>query len=731
MSVFDRLAPYIQEYIYLNRWTELREVQVAACDIIFNSENNLLLSTGTASGKTEAAFLPALTMLYENPSSSVGILYISPLKALINDQFLRLNLLLQEGNISVCKWHGDASLSAKNKLVANPNGVLQITPESLESLLVNKREVCIRLFTDLRFIIIDEVHYFMSSPRGLQLLCQLERIAKLAQCNPRRIGLSATLADYYSAENWLNTGSNRKCITPKVSTGKRIIKLFMERFVLQGDDNNDTHDSGRKKHFEYLYRQTLHKKALIFTKSRAELEFAMANIRQIAEENNTADIYRIHHGSISAALREEAEKDMKTSEQPIITGATVTLELGMDIGTLDKVIQIGAPFSASSFTQRIGRCGRKGQTAELLFTFEEEDSNNTTDAMRAINWEFVKTIAIIQLYLEKRWVEPITPATLPYALLYHQTMSFLVSAGDVTPAILAQNVLGLSVFKNITQDDYRLLLQHLIEIEHILRTERGGLIIGKKAEGIISHYEFYSVFESPVEYLVKEENSSIGTVMSNYPVGARFALAGRAWECVNVNEKSKIIFVKRIAGVSKIAWVSPAESDLHTHLIQKMQEVLTHDDEYAYLSNECKKRLAQIRSIAQTAKITTSLVTPLSCKKHAVFPWIGTKQLVTLAFALGMKDINCQIQPCGFTPIYLEANFEGISDSLHSIILEICKGKIDKHRFNLPNNPQIPCKYNKFIPQELLTKQFIEDYLDVKELCQVATNTCGFGTSPI
>jgi ATP-dependent Lhr-like helicase len=722
MDVFDRFAPYIQDFIYQNRWTELREVQVAACDVIFNTENNLLLSTGTASGKTEAAFLPALTMLYENPSFSVGILYISPLKALINDQFVRLDLLLQEGNISVCKWHGDASLSAKNRLIRNPQGVLQITPESLESLLINKREACIRLFPDLRFVIVDEVHYFMDSPRGIQLLCQLECIVKLCGCNPRRIGLSATLTDYTMAEIWLNTGSDRKCTTPEVNTGKRKLNLSMQRFVLQGDDTAGTLDSGKRSHYEYLYRQTLHKKSIIFTKSRAEIEFAMANIRQIAEENKTADIYRVHHGSISAAFREEAEQDMKTSEQSIVTGATVTLELGMDIGSLDRVVQVGAPFSASSFTQRIGRCGRKGQTAELLFTFEEENTDNSTDAMRAINWEFIKTIAIIQLYLEEQWVEPIAPVTLPFALLYHQTMSFLVSAGEVTPAILAQNVLGLAAFKGITQNDYRLMLQHLLEIEHLHRTERGGLIIGKKAEGIVSHYEFYSVFESSVEYLVKEENNAIGTVMTGYPVGTRFALAGRAWECVDVNEKSKIIFVKHITGVSKIAWISPVESDLHTHLIQKIREVLVQGADYAYLSAECKERLAQIRNMAHMTGITTSLVTALSRKKHAIFPWVGTRQLATLVFALDRKGINCQIQPSGFTPIYLEADFEGTADSLRGIVFEVCKSEIDKHKFTLPDKIQIPYKYNNFIPQELLVKQFVEDYLDTKGLCRIGEN---------
>jgi len=195
MDVFGRLAPFIQDFIYQNKWEELRGIQVAACEAIFDSGDNLLLSSGTASGKTEAAFLPVLTELYNKPLKSIGVMYVSPLKALINDQFKRLEQLLLDSHIPVVKWHGDASQSKKNDLVKNPAGILQITPESLESLITNKRGACLKMFSDLRFIIIDEVHHFMRDVRGVQLLCVLERLQKLTGVTPRRIGLSATLGD--------------------------------------------------------------------------------------------------------------------------------------------------------------------------------------------------------------------------------------------------------------------------------------------------------------------------------------------------------------------------------------------------------------------------------------------------------------------------------------------------------------------------------------------------------
>src|SRR6476469_7866637 len=227
---FDRLAPFIQEYIYSQNWTELRTVQVEACRVIFDTDAHLLLAAATASGKTEAAFLPVLTLLHQNPSKSIGVLYISHIKALINDQFDRLNDLLKEADIPVCHWHGDVSQSRKKQLIKNPKGILQITPESLESLLINRNTELVRLFGDLRFVIIDEIHAFMGSERGCQILCQLARLSKLTQNQPRRIGLSATLGDYGLAEDWLRSGTPQSVITPEVKIGQRTLHLSLEHF---------------------------------------------------------------------------------------------------------------------------------------------------------------------------------------------------------------------------------------------------------------------------------------------------------------------------------------------------------------------------------------------------------------------------------------------------------------------------------------------------------------------
>ena len=728
MDAFARLAPFIQDYIYQNNWEELRGNQVAACEVIFDSDDNLLLSSGTASGKTEAAFLPILTELYNKPSRSVGVLYISPLKALINDQFKRLEQLLLASNIPVTKWHGDASLTQKNKLVKRPEGLLQITPESLESLVTNKRGACLSMFSDLRFVVIDEVHSFMRDVRGLQLLCVLERLKQLTGVNPRRVGLSATLGDVTLAQTWLNTGTGRECAAPLTEEGKKRVRLHVERFVNYADQRDLVErngsgnvvnvssggDMGDREHYEYLFKQTLDKKTIIFTNSREETELVMANLREIALKNKAPDVYRVHHGNVSALLRENTEDEMKSAEEKIVTGATVTLELGIDIGSLDQAVQVGAPLSVSSFAQRLGRCGRRGQVPQLLFTFVESIKINSSDILGPINWEFIRTIAIIELYLKDRWIEPIPPQNHAYNLLYHQTMSCLKSNGEMSPAALAQTILSLGCFQNIPQADYQRLLSHLINIDQLQRTERGGLIIGREGEKIVNSHKFLTVFLAPEYLLVKDENRTIGTVDKVYPVGVRFALAGMAWETVDVNVKSKVIFVKQVPGISVVDWDVDFSVELHTVLVRKIRSVLKTDGAYPYLSERCQERLNEIQYITRNSGILDNLVTPLSNKKYAIFPWVGTRQLMTLHYALLHRKIKSKFP--WITCVYLEVVFNGTKEELEDIIFDILHTELDLNELPLPDKVQIDGKYNEFVPLELLRKQFIEDYLDFEGL---------------
>ena len=514
MNVYERYAPFIQDYIYRSGWQNLRSVQNAAGDAIFNTEENVLLTASTASGKTEAAFFPILTLLEENPSKTVGVLYIAPLKALINDQFSRLNELCEEAGIAVSRWHGDVAQSKKRKLLHKPSGILQITPESLESLLINKHMEIPSLFGDLRFIVIDEIHSLLRGDRGMQTFCLIERLCCLASCNPRRIGLSATIGNPEDAGRFLAAGSSRGTVIPAVDGGREVWRLSMEHFfntAPQADEGKqltlktprlepptDTAPKAADPGIGYIFEHTKGKKCLIFTNSREECESVCQNLRQYCEVNQEPDRFLIHHGNLSASYRESAEEEMKDDDSFLSVCATATLELGIDIGRLERAFQIDAPFTVSGFLQRMGRTGRRGNPSEMWFVMREEHQEARAMLPDSVPWYLLHGIALVQLYIEERFVEPPRMERLPYSLLYHQTMSTLASCGEMTPAELASRVLPLSCFHRISQEDYRLLLSHLLEIHHINRTENGGLILGITGERIVNNYKFYAVFRENI-----------------------------------------------------------------------------------------------------------------------------------------------------------------------------------------------------------------------------------------
>ena len=509
---FDKLAPFVQEYIYRNKWENLHDIQAEAIHAILDGSDHILISSGTATGKTEAALLPIITDLHNNPPATIGVLYIGPLKALINDQFERLTELLEESYIPVQSWHGDVAQTKKTRFLRQARGILQITPESLEAMLINRHHELKRLFSDLRYVIIDEVHALIAFDRGRQVMCQLERLARYQKRPARRIGLSATIGEPHLTKAWLSGNSKPKAQLIK-SSRQRSAEIGLEYFLLptDEDDKTTTDNSSPGKtpadeanslakliveasdYYEHMHQMTQRKgvnKTLIFANARADTEDVVVNMRQLSERKRQPNFYHVHHGSISAPLREAAEAAMKDKSQPACTAATVTLELGIDLGQLDQVLQVNSTHSVSSFVQRLGRSGRRGDPARMFFYSTEQDGEKR-HLGEELPWNLLQTIAIIQLYAEEKWIEPPEVPKMPLSLLYHQTMSIIKSHSELSPPQLAERLLTLSPFKSITQEHFRrLLLPHLLDIEHLERTERGDLIIGVEAERIVKQLSF-------------------------------------------------------------------------------------------------------------------------------------------------------------------------------------------------------------------------------------------------
>ncbi|MEF2649553.1 DEAD/DEAH box helicase [Collinsella tanakaei] len=786
MSAFDRYAPFVQDFIYNHNWENLRSIQVAAADAIFNTDENVLLTASTASGKTEAAFFPILTELWENPPASVGAIYIGPLKALINDQFYRLGDLCEEADIPVWHWHGDVSASHKAKMLKHPSGILQITPESLEALLMHKHAAVPRLFCDLRYVVIDEVHSLLRGDRGGQTLCLIERLGRMAGVNPRRIGLSATIGDPERTGEFLASGTGRGCIIPRFEEPRRVWRLSMEHFyitgpqateralqdhgpqqadvlkvervaggedrgganddgsrmapralpdpdgptVLDADDNallapTDTAPNDADPGIGYIFERTRGRKCLVFVNSREEAEAVCSMLRSYCEARHEPDRFLIHHGNLSASYRETAEDIMRDEEQLQTTVTTATLELGIDIGRLERAFQIDAPFTVSSFLQRMGRTGRRDDPPEMHFVMREEQPEPRSMMPETVPWKLIQGIALVQLYREEKWVEPPALDRLPYSLLYHQVMATLASCGELSPAELAQRVLTLSYFHRVSADDLRVLLHHLIDTDQVEVTESGGLIVGISGERITNSFKFYAVFQENEEFTVRCESSELGTIVNPPPAGERIAIAGHCWLVEEVDWKRHLVFCTQVKGRVP-AYFGDCAGDINTHVLERMKRTLEEHDAYPYLLGNARARLAQARHVAANAGVAGRDSRPLinlGGDTWALFPWLGSYAFLALerllkikcADELGLKGLDPS------RPYFMQFRMKADEETFYRVVA--AEAEADFAPIDLVYPGEVPYfdKYDEMLPAELVRKGFAEGVLDIEGMRERVT----------
>ena len=399
-------------------------------------------------------------------------------------------------------------------------------------------------------VVIDEVHALLRQDRGGQCLCLIERLSRMAGVSPRRIGLSATIGDPEAVGAFLAAGTDRSCVIPRVEEPPRTWRLSMEHFYQSGPQADESEvqtsdgcieadvlsvESSEARALSpcsnsfgaqsapaelragiapsppepptdlapanadpgigYIFEHTRGRKCLIFSNSREEAEEVCTTLRAYCEFNGEPDRFLIHHGNLSAAIRESAEEQMRDDASDLSIVATATLELGIDVGRLERAFQIDAPFTVSGFLQRMGRTGRREAPPEMWFVMREEQPEARTLLPETIPWKLLQGIALVQLYREERWVEPPNLNRLPYSLLCHQTLATLAGEGELSPAQLAGRVLTLTYFHRVTTDDFRVLLRHLLEHDYLEQTEGGGLIVGLAGERHTNSFKFYAVFQ--------------------------------------------------------------------------------------------------------------------------------------------------------------------------------------------------------------------------------------------
>ena len=468
-----------------------------------------------------------------------------------------------------------------------------------------------------------------------------------------------------------------------------------------------------------MYDCVNNKKALVFSNSREETEYVTATFRQIAKARSDKDIFLIHHGNLSASLREEAEAKMK-EELPAVTCATVTMELGIDIGKLERILQYNSPHSVSAFLQRLGRSGRRGNPPEMMMVFREDEPLPNAPLPQLIPWELIRAIAVIQLYIEERFIEPPIVKKIPMSLLFHQTLSILSSGGERTPKELAEMILALPPFVHVEKEDYRELLVSMINNEFLEFTDEGGLIVGMEGEKIINSFKFYAVFKDSEDFTVRCSSDEIGTITTPPPVGDRFALAGRVWEVEELDTSRRLVYVHQVDGKMEVSW--PGDyGEIHTKILERMKLVLEEDSVYPYLKENARHRLDVARTLVKNTKMKNRNLLNLGGYTKCLFPWLGTKSFRTFVRYLKFKATEFGISNISYDGCnYISFRLDRYDEKTFS---ELLMNDIEKNGIicrNLIANGETPIndKFDVYIPTPLLQKAYATDKLDEKEVVE-------------
>lgn len=528
---------------------------------MYKCENNLILAAPTASGKTEAAFLPAISKA-EDIKNKLKILYISPLIALINDQFERITDMCKDLDIRVTSWHSEASVSKKDKLVENPSGILLITPESLEAMVVSDKKRAEVLLKDIEYIIVDEIHGFLDTNRGLQLKSLLVRIQSYIEKNPRMLGLSATIGEknYDLAKDFFLNSRQTNILLDR-SRNDLIISLD----YIESEDIN-------KEIAQKVLEYSLGKSTLVFPNSRAKVEKLSYLLKKEVEEKGYDIRVFSHHSSISKIKRTEIETFAKTSRRDFIIVATSTLELGIDIGAVDQVIQVGSAASVLSLSQRLGRSGRRTRKSVIY--------QIATD-----KWDLVQASSSLRLFKEGK-LDKIDQKTKTYDIFAHQVLSTLIEKNGLLIDDYYKLNEELKSFSDITDDEFKILTDFLLQNDFVEEID-GEYIVGSNAEKLMTMGSFYNQFVIKKSYKVQTDKQTIGEIElgENLRVADRIYLSGQVWKIEAINHKLRKIRVSLSNKANAKSFASSGGFEISGEVRDEMEKILLNPSSFEITGN--------------------------------------------------------------------------------------------------------------------------------------------------
>ena len=654
-SNFERLDERIRRWIWQAGWTELRDAQARAIPALIDADRDVIIAAATAAGKTEAAFLPILTHLVSEGTDTGTVLYVSPLKALINDQWERLADLCTALDVPVIGWHGDVGAHRKRRFYEHPAGILIITPESLEAMCVQHGSTLPALFASLRYIVVDELHAFIGSERGMQLQSLMHRIELASGHRVARVGLSATLGDMQLAAQFLRPHATQAVeIVESASSGQSVqivVKGFYEQppLVEHGQEHErdtahpaieDTVPGDTIEIADHLYRVLRGSNNLVFPNSRRQVEIYADLLRRACERDGHPNEFFPHHGSLSKELRDDTEQALKAGAKAATAICTNTLELGIDIGAVKSVAQVGPPPSVASLRQRMGRSGRRhGEPAIVRGYCVERRMTSQADFSDGVRETLLQTIAMVHLML-RRWVEPSRPHGLHASTFVQQVLSLIAERGGCRAAQLWQILVETGPFDALDKDTFTSILRSLGAADLIVQDKTGLLLHGTRGEKLVNHYEFYAAFSSPDTFRLVEGTRTLGTlpVARGLSVGQPLVFGGRRWVASDIDFRQRVVYVTADAsGVPPI--FDGTSAMIHDEVRAEMKRTLIDTAPVTFLDETARALLAQARGYAKAHGVDHTSV--YRDKTHVVLAtWRGDSINDALSLLLRAQGLN-------------------------------------------------------------------------------------------
>lgn len=711
-SSFELLHDSVRNWVWRQGWSSLRDIQENTIPVVLQRDCDVIISAATAGGKTEAAFLPILSHLLSNPSQGFDVLYVSPLKALINDQYRRLLDMTSGTSVVVTPWHGDIDASRKARALKNPSGILIITPESLESFLINRNASVKKAFGGLKYIVIDELHAFIGNERGKQLQSLLSRIELITGNTPPRVAMSATFSNYDKVKSFLRPDGSFQCMIPSQGDSSHETRILIKEYLQRSDKDVD------KEIADEIFTKLRGSNNLVFTNSRVAAEGFAVRLGDRCEAECVPNEFRVHHGSLSKIEREAVEQELQRGQTPVTALCTSTLELGVDIGKVKSIAQVGVANSVSGLRQRLGRSGRRDEPSILrVFSIENEDASGWLYDLRA---NLVQNIAVIELLREKEYEAPVIDK--PHlSTLIQQILSLVASFSGFYPKEGWEILCNRGAFRNISSKIFLDLLKCMGKRGLLSQLNTGEIIVGKEGERLLRRLDFYTAFVAPVDYDVinTDGGNRVGMIQSLPEVKQQIILAGKRWVILRVDEKSRSIYVTRIKSGGGISFSSDVP-EIDEIITRKMRNIYMSDELYPYLdiASGSHQELVKAREYFIENKLNMKFYAG-----NSLFTWAGAKVNRTIALMCKLRlkknlDYN-HLMVYGITPQDI------------AVILSQKQPSGDDLAALVPRYEKEKQQYDHFLSDELLNHEYASTYLNagkawelLKELSTIGDYEC-------